>query len=193
MNFVQIVSSILQATNNKLVSKAFQEKYRIGNSFSRSRKLSFSTLIYFILQSVPKSIPINYSQFLDSFSSPLPFVSKQAISKVRHKISDGAFQEFFTAMYFSNLAAILKRDADTQILTLGQKHRYQANRSYLLNRIKAKIIPLLQASISSCKRMIIQLTEKASKVRFILRPNRTFGRYRKHTRRKYYNHMKPCM
>ena len=95
MNSVQIVSSILQATNNKLVSKAFQEKYRIGNSFSRSRKLSFSTLIYFILQSVPKSIPINYSQLLDSFPSPLPFVSKQAISKARQKISDGAFQEFF--------------------------------------------------------------------------------------------------
>src|SRR5699024_4245115 len=66
MNSVQIVSSILQAANNKLVSKEFQEKYRIGNSFSRSRKLSFSTLIYFILQSVPKSIPINYSQLLDS-------------------------------------------------------------------------------------------------------------------------------
>lgn len=416
MNSVQIVSSILQAANNKLVSKEFQEKYRIGNSFSRSRKLSFSTLIYFILQSVPKSIPINYSQLLDSFPSPLPFVSKQAISKARQKISDGAFQEFFrlsvnqfyqssshlatwngysvfavdgstiqipeskenvrvfggnpnqtqkqsplasvsvlydvsndilvdaslhsyryseresakkhmkylsmvsnpivlfdrgypsetffhflqnrnipflmrvpksykklifesqdhqfsyfcsltkntltlraihfpladgsveylvtnvtqkqiqwtafkelyhlrwgveskyrelknrlqleafqgikpicirqeffTAMFFSNLAAILKRDADTQILAWEQKHRYQANRSYLLNRIKAKIIPLLQASISLCKRMIIQLIEKASKVRSILRPNRTFGRYRTHTRRRYYNHMKPCV
>ena len=95
MNSVKIVSYILQATNNKLVSKEFQEKYRIGNSFSRSRKLSFSTLIYFILQSVPKSIPINYSQLLDSFPSPLPFVSKQAISKARQKSSDGAFQEFF--------------------------------------------------------------------------------------------------
>ncbi len=79
MNSVQIVSSILQATNNKLVSKAFQEKYRIG------------------------------------------------------------------------------------------------------------------ASISLCKRMITQLIEKASKVRSILRPNRTFGRYRNHTRRRYYNHMKPCV
>ena len=100
MNSVQIVSSILQAANNKLVSKEFQEKYRIGNSFSRSRKLSFSTLIYFILQSVPKSIPINYSQLLDSFPSPLPFVSKQAISKARQKISDGAFQEFFRLQFF---------------------------------------------------------------------------------------------
>ena len=51
MNSVQIVSSILQATNNKPVSKAFQEKYRIGNFFSRSRKLSFSTLIYFTVGS----------------------------------------------------------------------------------------------------------------------------------------------
>lgn len=94
-------------------------------------------------------------------------------------------------MFFSNLAAILKRDADTQILK--QKHRYQTNRIYLLNRIKAKIIPLLQASISLCKRMIIQLIRKASKVRSILRPNQTFGRYRTHTRRRYYNHMKPCV
>ena len=104
--------------------------------------------------------------------------------ELKNRLQLEAFQEIkpnqdssriFTAMFFSNLAAILKRDADTQILK--QKHRYQTNRSYLLNRIKAKIIPLLQASISLCKRMIIQLIKKASKVRSILRPNQTFGRY----------------
>ena len=69
---------------------------RIGNAFTHSGKLPFSNLICFVLQSVHKSIPINYSRFLDTFPSGVPpFVSKQAVSKARQGISHKAFLELF--------------------------------------------------------------------------------------------------
>ncbi|MBO5057001.1 MAG: hypothetical protein J6C64_11695 [Lachnospiraceae bacterium] len=96
MNSNQILSSILQNADKKINSNAFVQKYRIENSFSRSGKLSFPNLIYFILQSAHKSISINYSQLRDSlFSMDLSFVSKQAVSKARQRISHKAFLELF--------------------------------------------------------------------------------------------------
>ena len=103
-------------------------------------------------------------------------------------------QEFFAAMFLSNLAAILKGDADSHIpVSDNNKYIYKANRSYILNRIKFFIVPLLRYSVSDCERMICKLVKEASKVLSIIRPGRSFGRYRKHTRRKYYNHIKSCI
>lgn len=415
----KLLTSILQSTNKLITSESFMAKHRIGNTFTRSRKLSFSNLIYFILQSVHKSIPINYSHFLDSFSSNAPsFVSKQAISKARQGISHEAFielfrlsvnqfysqsyellhtwngfhiyavdgstiqipeseenyrifggnpnktdivsplasvsvlydvmndilvdvslnsyrhnerdsakahinfmpdfsnsiivfdrgypsedmfrflnskgilflmripktfkraifekkdvtftypysknketltlrsinflledgsteylvtnlmpeqmplenfselytlrwgveskyrelknrleiecfnsmkpvsvqQEFFAAMYLSNLAAIIKRETDCVIAaSFNNRHHYQSNRSYILNRIKFNIIVLLKSSEFICREIITRIMEEASRVLSIIRPDRKFGRYRKHTRRRYYNHMKSCI
>ena len=89
-------------------------------------------------------------------------------------------QEFFAVMYLSNLAAIIK-------------HEYQSNRSYILSRIKSCIIRLLWSSLSVCNKMICLIIEESSKIRSIIRPDRKFGRYRKHTRRRYYKHMKGCI
>lgn len=103
-------------------------------------------------------------------------------------------QEFFAAMYLSNLAAIIKSEADLMAsASAGNKHDYQSNRSYILNRIKSYIIRLLRSSLSSCNKMICLIVEESSKIRSIIRPDRKFGRYRKHTRRRYYNHMKSCI
>lgn len=413
-----LLTSILQCSNELITSEDFLSKHRIGNSFTRSGKLSFPNLIYFILQSAHKSIPVNYAQFLDSFSSEIPpFVSKQAVSKARQGISHKAFlelfrlsvkqfyscpdsfhtwnsfhiyavdgstvqipeskenyevfgsnpnqtekvsplasvsvlydvmndilvdvslhsyrynerelarahmdflpgfsnsiilfdrgypsedmfrylnskgirflmrvpktfkkaiseqedalftypfshnkesltlrsihflledgnieylvtnlmpeqmaaanfpdlyrlrwgveskyrelknrleieafncvkpvsarQEFFAAMYLSNLAAIIKSQADSKIgASDDNRHDYQSNRSYILNRIKSCIIRLLCSSLSVCSKMICRIVEESSKVLSIVRPDRKFGRYRKHTRRRYYNHMKSCI
>ena len=38
-----------------------------------------------------------------------------------------------------------------------------------------------------------RIVEEASKTCPIIRPDRKFGRYRKHTRRRYYSHMKSCI
>lgn len=68
----KLLTSILQSSNKLITSEDFLKRNRIGNAFTRSGKISFHNLIYFILQSSYKSIPINYSQFLDNFSSEIP-------------------------------------------------------------------------------------------------------------------------
>ena len=73
----KLLTFILQSSNELITSEDFLTRHRIGNAFTRSGKLPFSNLIYFVLQSVHKSIPINYSRFLDNFSSEIPpFVSR---------------------------------------------------------------------------------------------------------------------
>ncbi len=91
-----LLSSILQLSDKLISSESFLIKHRIGNAFSRSGKLSFPKLIYYILRSSHKSISINYSDLLDDLSSEgLPFVSKQAVSKARQGISYHAFLDLF--------------------------------------------------------------------------------------------------
>lgn len=414
----KLLTSILQCSNDLITSEIFLTKHRIGNAFTRSGKLSFTNLIYYILQSVHKSIPINYSKFMDCFSSGVPpFVSKQAISKARQGISHNAFvelfrlsverfynqptdlhkwngfhiyavdgstiqipeseenykifggnpnktekitplasasvlydvmndilvdvsfhtyryneresakahmnflpdfpdsiivfdrgypsedmfrflnskgilflmrvpktfkkvifeeedvlftypsyvdkeplrlrsihflledgsteylvtnlspeqmssamfselyrlrwgveskyrelknrleiecfnsikpvsilQEFFAAIYLSNLAAIVKKESDSMIVSsANRKHKYQSNRSFILNRIKYHIIVLLKSSEAICRETISRIIEETCSVLSIIRPNRKFGRYKKNTRRRYYNHMKSCL
>lgn len=92
----KLLTSILQCSNELITSEVFLNKHRIGNAFTRSGKLSFPNLIYFILQSAHKSISISYSRFLDGFSSEIPpVVSKQAVSKAGQGISHEAFLELF--------------------------------------------------------------------------------------------------
>lgn len=106
----------------------------------------------------------------------------------------GIQQEFFAAMYLSNLAAILKQETDSMIdVSVDNRHNYQANRSYILNRLKCSIIFLLNSSEALCKKIITRIMKEACRVLSIIRPNRKFGRYRKHTRRRHYNHMKSCI
>ena len=63
----KLLTSILQSSNDLITSEDFLTRHRIGNAFTRSGKLSFSNLIYFVLQSVHKSIPINYAPIFRKF------------------------------------------------------------------------------------------------------------------------------
>lgn len=97
-------------------------------------------------------------------------------------------------MYLSNLTAIVKQEADSMVTaSVNNRHDYQSSRSYILNRIKCNIILLLRSSMSVCSKIIVRIMEEASMVLSIIRPGRKFGRYRKHTRRRYYSHMKSCI
>ena len=103
-------------------------------------------------------------------------------------------QDFFAAMFISNLASILKQNADSYIpVSNTNKHLYKTNQHYILNRIKSYIVSLLIKPLSECQIMIFQIIEEASKVLSIIRPGRKFGRYRKHACRQYYTHMKSCL
>lgn len=54
-----ILKKIIRETNELIHSNIFIQKHRLGNSFIRQRKLSFSNMIYFILACEKKSIGIN--------------------------------------------------------------------------------------------------------------------------------------
>lgn len=89
-----IFKKIIHKTRQLICSEEFIRKHRIGNSFTRRRKLSFSSLFYFILASSKKSIGANFAEIRHGFPSlNLPLVSKQAISKARQKISSNACRE----------------------------------------------------------------------------------------------------
>jgi len=108
----------------------------------------------------------------------------------------GIKQEFFAAMFLSNLSAIIKKESDRLIaedLSVPKKHSYQSNRSYILNRIKSLIVVLLKSNVSIVAEMMRSLIQDAAKVLSIVRPGRKYGRYRKHTRRRFYSHMKNCI
>ena len=106
-------------------------------------------------------------------------------------------QEFYVAMFLSNLSAILKQEVDKKISSApsshNKKHTYQANRSYILNRLKNNILILLKSTKSFILKAIHILVEEAALIRSIVRPDRKYGRYRRHTRRKFYSHMKNCL
>ena len=108
MNNITLLSSIFKITNNLITSADYKEAYRIDNSFSRKRKLSFANTIYFICSGLRKSISTEINNFIDQHTYlEFPNISKQAFSKARQKISVEAFKElcrvFVDSFYNSNI------------------------------------------------------------------------------------------
>jgi Transposase DDE domain. len=154
---------------------------------------------YLVTNLMPEQLEV--SQFSDLYQKRWGIESKYRELKNRLEIESfncmkpiAIRQEFFAAMFLSNLTAILKQAADYLIPEISEnKHVYQSSRSYILNRMKYNIVFLLRTTNSTRGKIIAQLLEEAIRVRSIVRPNRKFGRYRKNTRRRYYIHMKSCI
>ena len=75
--------------------------------------------------------------------------SRLAIEDFNGATSVSVFQEFYISMLLSNLSSLIKNEVDQKLLISSKssnKHRYQANRSFIIGRIK-KILP----QILSCK------------------------------------------
>lgn len=108
MNNIKLLSSILNRTNDLIKSDEYKEAYRIDNSFSRKRKLSFANTVYFICSTLRKSLSSEINNFIEEHSYlEFPNISKQAFSKARQNISKEAFKElcrvFVDSFYDSNL------------------------------------------------------------------------------------------
>ena len=101
MNGITICHSMMESIGELIQSDGFRLAYRIGNSFSRKRKLVFENLIYFLLHQSKKSLSINIADFLEDFPQlGIYEISKQAISKARKGIN---FQGFAELMRVSTL------------------------------------------------------------------------------------------
>lgn len=82
MNDSIILKNIFTFCNELICSENFKSAYRIRFSFTRSRKLSFSNAVYFILGASKKALSANLADFID-FNPMLSFpqLSRQAFSK----------------------------------------------------------------------------------------------------------------
>lgn len=88
MNNIKLLSSIFKRTNTLIKSEEYKKAYRIDNSFSRKRKLSFSNAVYFICSALRKSLSTEINNFIEEYPYlEFPNISKQAFSKARQNIS----------------------------------------------------------------------------------------------------------
>lgn len=94
MNAISICNSIIQQLHSLVASPLFQAAYCRQNSFTRKRKLGFQQLLYFLLASSHRSLPINIAEFRDRYPElNFPDITKQAVSKARRNIHPQAFAE----------------------------------------------------------------------------------------------------
>lgn len=83
---IALLESIITLDEFKLKFK------RIGNSFTRKRKLPFAKLIFFLINSCKKSLQIEIDKFFDFMGDNMEY-SKQALCKARLNILPEGFRE----------------------------------------------------------------------------------------------------
>lgn len=125
----KLIEQIISKTKQLINSEDFIRKHRIGNSFTRTRKLSLPNLLYFILGSENKSIGINLAEICQQFPQlQMPIVTKQAISKARQKISSGACLELcqhFSELYYKQKRILNYGIGTIYMLLMDPLFKYQ--------------------------------------------------------------------
>lgn len=108
MMYNKLLKTILSKSDALINSEEYKERNRKGNSFTRNRILTFTTVIYLIGSALRTSLSHEIYNFVDSNPSlKLVKVSKQAFSKARQNISFEGFKElctlFVNTFYSKNL------------------------------------------------------------------------------------------
>lgn len=105
-------------------------------------------------------------------------------------------QDFFITMFKSNMAAIIKMEADLEIKqkrkSKKNKYEYQANRSFIINRIQECIAKLAYA-LCDIRTSLESIVKNAVRNLSQIQPDRSFSRKKKNTKRKHYNNIKSCL
>lgn len=89
-------------------------------------------------------------------------------------------QEFYINMLYSNLCAIVKNDADEKIVASSRpdnKYKYQANRSFIIGRVKDLFTRLLCGEFQ--RSVIYDLFRSAVRQRSQIQPDRKFAHKKK--------------
>ncbi len=117
---------------------------------------------------------------------------KFLLEEFNGKTKTAVFQEFYINLLLANLTSLIKGSADDIIDTKmknASKHRYQANRSFIIGRIK-KIFPRILCSLTDTS-AIDDLTNAAIKAKSMIQPGRKFKRRNlKQVRRKHFPNQK---
>ena len=103
-------------------------------------------------------------------------------------------QDFYAAVFLSNLASITKNIVDSKIEKKETNtHLYQANKNFIISQMKANIISFLYYKGKRVIDLIDKIIDEASLNRSEIRPGRKYPRHKKYTRRKYFINNKPCL
>lgn len=109
------------------------------------------------------------------------------------KTTTAVFQEFYINLLMSNLTSLIKNKVDDDIdehMSTTSKYKYQANRSYIIGRIK-KTLPKILCDLLQTA-FIDQIVSDAFKVRSQVVPGRKFRRKKtKQICRKHFSNLKP--
>ena len=102
------------------------------------------------------------------------------------------FQEFYINLLFSNLSSLIKNQADNEIKISAKstnKYRYQANRSFIIGRMKF-ILPKILCCILDLS-AVDRLFQQSVRCRSQIIPDRSFHRNsKKLQRRTHFNNQK---
>lgn len=105
-------------------------------------------------------------------------------------------QDFHISVFLSNLVSILKSDVDSEIAEKEKdtpnKYRYQANRSFLINRMNKYMVKILTGAVKA-EEIIQHIIASAIKIRSQKQPDRKYSRKKKQSSRKHHNNRKPCL
>lgn len=103
-------------------------------------------------------------------------------------------QDFFIHLLFMNLCALLKSEADEKIRQEKKKrnYEYQANRAYIIGRLKKHLARLLSGG-ETIPVILAQFVKEAVKKRSQIQPNRTSKRPRIQLRHRHCKNRKTTM
>ena len=155
-------------------------EYLVTNITDQTFTIGTFKDLYFLrwaIESRYKELKMSYK--LEAFSGYKPEIIKQ---------------DFYAAIFLSNLSSIIKNEADTKIVQEVQnKYLYQTNKNFIINQIKRNIISLFNFGVRNLAKRIKKMIDEALKSRSEIRPGRKFPRHKKYTRRKHVMNNKPCI
>lgn len=103
-------------------------------------------------------------------------------------------QEFYINLMYSNLASIIKKDADDKISQNANpenKHIYQANRAYIIGQLKDSFAPFV--AFGSGKKAIERIFRNACKCKSQIQPGRQSTRKRVKNDRTHFKNRKTAV
>lgn len=123
--------------------------------------------------------------------------NQHLIEKFNGVTSVAIQQEFYLTLMMCNLVSLVKADADDQIQKKAKptnKYRYQANRSYIIGRLK-QVFPMILISQVPMDHIVNDIFCGATRSKSQIQPGRSNQRKKggKSRERKHFNNRKPCV
>lgn len=155
-------------------------EYLVTNIISQELQAENFKELYFLrcgIESRYKELKLSFKS--EAFSGYKPEIIKQ---------------DFYTAVFLSNLASVTKNIADKKIKKNEKNiYTYQSNKNFVISQIKSTILNFMFKSERHAIKLINCIINEAILNRSEIRSGRKYPRHKKYTLRKYFINNKPCI